>query len=148
MNIDNLLNNLIEAAKELCELVDNENDMLMKADPKMDDGHLKQKDLLARAYEGHVREIDEFKDEAKNAPEELRNKAKASADKLKESIALNVVRIRARYEANMMLLESYSKAVSDVNSETISYSDDGKIRNSTGPNAGSSARPTTLSQTL
>ncbi|MDH5189409.1 MAG: hypothetical protein OEW37_10700 [Rhodospirillaceae bacterium] len=147
MNVDKLLIDMIKATDNLCLFLENENALLLTPNPKIDDGHLKKKDFLARDYEGHVRELNEYKIEAKDADKDLRDKAKISGDKLKDIVALNVIRIRARYEANMMLIDSYSRAVNEVNSSDLTYVSSGKISNSS-TSQKSPPKPATLNQSL
>lgn len=147
MNTTKLLNDLIEASGNLLSFLIEENELLLTPSQEIDHEHLKKKDFLARTYEGQVRELNEYKVELKDADQELREKAKMYGNKLKETVALNVIRIRARYEANMMLLDSYSRAVNEVSSNELTYASTGKIDNDSSSQK-SRSKPAAVNQSL
>lgn len=129
MTPEQRINELVAVARKFSEFLDQENEMLGAREVTMPEEHLKQKDILARTYEGHVKAISEYIDELGNLDPEKRDNVLEIGNELKEKIAKNVIRLRARYEANLMLMDSYAKAVTETSSGAGTYENSGKIIN-------------------
>ena len=138
---------LVNSANELIKFIDKENDLLLKNDAGLSEEHNTQKDVLIRTYEGYVNNFQEHSADMNSLNEDVRDEVKSISDKLKDVIAKNVIRLRARYEANMMMLESYAKAVNEVSAGNISYAGNGEIVNNSSSQK-SRPKAATLNQSL
>lgn len=124
---------LINAANELIDFIEKENISLLKSDAGITEAHNTQKDMLTRSYEGYVNSFQEYTLDTTSLDKSVRDEVSGLADKLKEIVSKNVVRLRSRYEANMMLLESYAKAVNEVSSKGLAYANNGEIIDKASP---------------
>lgn len=147
MNPEERINQLVTVARKFSEFLDQENEMLGKSATKITKEHIEQKDFLARTYEGYVKGLTEYREEMTKLDPKMRKIALEVGDELKEKIAKNVIRLRARYEANMMLVESYAKAVNETSVGSGIYADTGKIMKGT-TNGKKRPRAATLNQSL
>ena len=147
MSPEERIDELVAVARKFSEFLDQENEMLGKGEARMSQEHIEQKDFLARTYEGYVKALPEYSEEMAKLDPEKRKTAIEAGDELKEKIAKNVIRLRARYEANMMLVDSYAKAVNEISADTGIYADTGEVMKGT-TNGKKRPRSATLNQSL
>ena len=147
MSPEERIDELVDAANKFSEFLEKENKMLASRKANLPEEHLKQKDYLARTYEGHVNALSEYISEIEKLDPEKKKASIEIGNKLKEKIAKNIIRLRARYEASMMLLDSYAKAVIETSSGTGIYEDTGKVMKGT-TNGKERPQATTLNQSL
>ena len=147
MNHDARVMKIINAGNELINFIEKENKSLLESKVGLTEDHNTEKDVLIRTYEGYVNTFQEYSADITSLDEDVRDEVKSISDRLKDVIAKNIIRLRSRYEANMMLLESYAKAVNEISSNDLAYAGNGEIVNNSSSSS-SQPKAATLNQSL
>lgn len=147
MNHDARVMKIINAGNELIDFIEKENKSLLESKVGLTEDHNTEKDVLIRTYEGYVNTFQEYSADITSLDEDVRDEVKSISDRLKDVIAKNIIRLRSRYEANMMLLESYAKAVNEISSNDLAYAGNGEIVNNSSSSS-SQPKAATLNQSL
>ncbi len=147
MNHDARVMKIINAGNELIDFIEKENKSLLESKVGLTEDHNTEKDVLIRTYEGYVNTFQEYSADITSLDEDVRDEVKSISDRLKDVIAKNIIRLRSRYEANMMLLESYAKAVNEISSNDLAYAGNGEIVNNSS-SSNSQTKAATLNQSL
>ena len=147
MNHDARVMKIINAGNELIDFIEKENKSLLESKTGLTEDHNTEKDVLIRTYEGYVNTFQEYSADITSLDEDVRDEVKSISDRLKDVIAKNIIRLRSRYEANMMLLESYAKAVNEISSNDLAYAGNGEIVNNSSSSS-SQPKAATLNQSL
>ena len=109
-----------------------ENLSLKKPGFILDDDALKQRDILIRAYETYAREIGENEQDLRDLDPETKALALDIGNRIRELVSENVLRLRARFEANLQLIEAFTDAVAKKSDRLETYTKKGATRSAHG----------------
>lgn len=143
----NQLDRLLTAVQQLTEFLNAENSSLKQQGFSIDEGHIKQKDQLVHAYEANVLKLEDYADELAVADPQQLQSIRDAGDALKDLIADNTLRLRARHEASMQLITAYTQAVVKTGVDLDTYSSAGH-QNGANSRANKRVNATAIDQSL
>lgn len=122
------INDLIDIASRLIDLLQRENAALREHRHQDFEGALDEKTALSRAYEARVKGLKEISKDLREVDQDLRERLRGLGEKMKELIQENARRLKAAMEVNQRVMGVIADAAKSAKPGPGTYSAKGAAK--------------------